>query len=591
MSRLIWHRRDLRINDNELYHNGAKKIYSLFIFDPADYSPRPTGIVDGNGKQLLSVTHGPHFTRRLLDAVHSLRHNLKSLGGAGNLIIRHGDPIEVVPKLAQELQVEEVTWSEVPGYYEHKQSKSLKDSLLRNGPYNCKVHTSCTFTLSNPNNLPKDQQTWEMLARPKQKKSKKSKSNKPSLHTGAALTEMDMEIYQSVRNKYELSSTTIDISPDRFKGMPTVMGDVRRVARTTACPVRELFGEPDPQCIAQDLSGVDMGDIPSLEELTQPLLDSPSLLLGCLPRELIQKLVQSAREIPYNHGINVEKEHMQHLHNFVQTHAASADRSSCDVSKNDSSQLSIPLALGTLSPQQIYHCVKQQQNKLESDSRPTDAADINWIISHIEMRDYFLLDSFRSGTSAYDIEPKKPVHNPNATPQEWLPLAKNRDAFIQWASGQTNLPLVDAGMAELVQTGYTSNRVRQNIASVLTKDLKLDWRLGAEWFQICLEDHCVGANFGNWAYFAGVGGDPKNRHFRTISQAYRYDPEGKYVRKWIAGLRDCDENNVEQVLRPWDFVEGWDEPIVPPETQLTWQDRENLESLGRISSPAEILHN
>ena len=88
----------------------------------------------------------------------------------------------------------------------------------------------------------------------------------------------------------------------------------------------------------------------------------------------------------------------------------------------------------------------------------------------------------------------------------------------------------------------------------------------------------------NWAYFAGVGGDPKSRHFRTVSQSNRYDPEGRFVRKWIKQLQDVKE--VEAVLRPWDFVTGWGVPIVPPDTQLTWNDKEKLERSGRIS----ILH-
>ena len=142
--------------------------------------------------------------------------------------------------------------------------------------------------------------------------------------------------------------------------------------------------------------------------------------------------------------------------------------------------------------------------------------------------------------------------------------------------------MIDAGMKELITTGYTSNRVRQNMASVLTKDLKLDWRLGAEFFQLCLADHCVAANYGNWAYFAGVGGDHKSRHFRTVSQSNRYDPEGRYVRKWIKQLQDVKE--VEAVLRPWDFMADWGVPIVPPTTQITWNDKEKLEKYGRIST-------
>jgi deoxyribodipyrimidine photo-lyase len=152
--------------------------------------------------------------------------------------------------------------------------------------------------------------------------------------------------------------------------------------------------------------------------------------------------------------------------------------------------------------------------------------------------------------------------------------------------------LIDAGMNELVATGYCSNRVRQNMVSVLAKDMHLDWRIGAEWFQFCLQDHCVAANWGNWQYFAGVGGDPKNRHCRTVSQAMRYDPTGSYVQKWLPHLRELLEKwqtqsqeknkrllvSSEICLRPWDFCDTWKSTlVVDPIAQYTWQDKQRLE--------------
>jgi deoxyribodipyrimidine photolyase len=166
--------------------------------------------------------------------------------------------------------------------------------------------------------------------------------------------------------------------------------------------------------------------------------------------------------------------------------------------------------------------------------------------------------------------------------------------WIQWATGVTGLPLVDAALREMIQTGYCSNRVRQNAASVLAKDLGIDWRAGAEWFQFLLCDHCVGANWGNWLYFAGVGNDPKNRHFRTVSQALKYDKDGAYVKKWLPELTEIiatmktplplDVRN-ELHLRPWDFVTEtnlWKQPIVSPDTQYTWHDLERLKRKGQL---------
>ena len=119
------------------------------------------------------------------------------------------------------------------------------------------------------------------------------------------------------------------------------------------------------------------------------------------------------------------------------------------------------------------------------------------------------------------------------------------------------------------------------MASFLTKDLSIDWRAGAELFQWLLADHDVAANWGNWAYFGGVGADPKQRHFRTVSQAAKYDPSGGYVRPWLPELRDVAD--AEALLRPFSLVpESWPVPLVDPTTQLTWQDAERLEREGRV---------
>ena len=76
-----------------------------------------------------------------------------------------------------------------------------------------------------------------------------------------------------------------------------------------------------------------------------------------------------------------------------------------------------------------------------------------------------------------------------------------------------------------------------------------------------------------------MGGDPKNRHFRTTSQSHRYDPKGSYIRKWIIIKSD----DVEASLRPWAFENDWQAPIVDSETQLTYEDKEKLQCTGRIS--------
>ena len=82
-----------------------------------------------------------------------------------------------------------------------------------------------------------------------------------------------------------------------------------------------------------------------------------------------------------------------------------------------------------------------------------------------------------------------------------------------WVEGRTGTPLIDALMIELNSTGWLSNRGRQITASFLVNDLKLDWRMGAEWFESSLIDYDPCSNYGNWAYLAGVGSDTRSDRY------------------------------------------------------------------------------
>jgi deoxyribodipyrimidine photo-lyase len=101
-------------------------------------------------------------------------------------------------------------------------------------------------------------------------------------------------------------------------------------------------------------------------------------------------------------------------------------------------------------------------------------------------------------------------------------------------------------MKELAETGWMSNRGRQNVASFLTKDLEIDWRLGAEYFEMILIDYDVATNWINWQHIADVGGtDPReDRYFNVIKQAYDYDPNGEYVKLWLPQLSSVPTNYI-----------------------------------------------
>ncbi|OTA93422.1 hypothetical protein M434DRAFT_43756, partial [Hypoxylon sp. CO27-5] len=126
-------------------------------------------------------------------------------------------------------------------------------------------------------------------------------------------------------------------------------------------------------------------------------------------------------------------------------------------------------------------------------------------------------------------------------------------------SGTTGMGLIDASQRELLHTGYTSNRARQNVASFLAKHLYIDWRYGAEWYEMLLVDYDVSSNWANWQYVAGVGNDPRGeaRIFNPVKQAFDYDKDGEYVRCWVPELRKIEK--LEHVFQAWTTPkEDWD---------------------------------
>ena len=110
--------------------------------------------------------------------------------------------------------------------------------------------------------------------------------------------------------------------------------------------------------------------------------------------------------------------------------------------------------------------------------------------------------------------------------------------FEAWCQGRTGYPLVDAAMAQINQTGYMHNRLRMVVASFLTKDLGLDWRWGERYFAEKLNDFDLASNNGGWQWAASSGCDaqPYFRIFNPISQSEKFDPDGKFIRRYVPVL-------------------------------------------------------
>lgn len=196
-----------------------------------------------------------------------------------------------------------------------------------------------------------------------------------------------------------------------------------------------------------------------------------------------------------------------------------ADRDRPDIQAT--SGLSVPLAFGQIHPRTILAL----SGRIHGDDARKFESELAWREFHADVLAHHpraLHESLRTVApdDAWETGPAADV------------------AFIAWREGRTGFPLVDAGMRELQATGTMHNRVRMVTASFLVKDLHLPWQRGAAYFRRALLDYDHSQNQLNWQWVAGTGRDaaPYFRVFNPDAQAARFDPDGAYVRRWVAEL-------------------------------------------------------
>lgn len=198
------------------------------------------------------------------------------------------------------------------------------------------------------------------------------------------------------------------------------------------------------------------------------------------------------------------------------------------------SQLSTYLAAGVLSPRQ---CLNAALNANSGEFESGSQGAVTWI-NELIWREFYahILVGYPHVSMSRAFRPET-----EALP--WRNAAKDLQA---WQEGRTGIPIIDAAMRQLLETGWMHNRLRMVVAMFLTKNLLIDWREGERFFMRHLIDGDLAANNGGWQWSASTGTDsvPYFRIFNPISQSQRFDPDGRFIRQWLPELASLSDKAI-----------------------------------------------
>ncbi|MFK7852089.1 MAG: deoxyribodipyrimidine photo-lyase [Akkermansiaceae bacterium] len=289
--------------------------------------------------------------------------------------------------------------------------------------------------------------------------------------------------------------------------------------------------------------------LPKPEQLNTPA-DIPSMEL---PSVSHWKLAKPTAEIP-EAGERAARKRMDHaLSKIIRGYAEKRNLPA----EQATSRISQDLRFGLISIRTLFQKIQAELK----DARGGPRDSIETYISELAWREFYfaILHHF----------PHILDHEFN---EDWRDLAwaKPGQNFEKWKSGETGFPIVDAGMRQLLETGFMHNRVRMITAMFLTKDLHIDWKLGESHFMQHLTDGEIASNNGGWQWSAGTGADaaPYFRIQNPWTQTKNYDPKGEYIKRWIPELKHVDPKKFQSP--PADgtpLAEGYPIPCIDHKTE------------------------
>lgn len=285
--------------------------------------------------------------------------------------------------------------------------------------------------------------------------------------------------------------------PFSIKDIPDVFTNFRKKTEKESV-IRSIFDAP---------TTIVSPEIPALELPTLSELD------------LEEIAIDERAAIQFKGG---ESEAIKRLnHYFYETKCLSKYKETRNemVGSNYSSKFSAWLAMGCISARFIHSEIKKYEKQFGAND------STYWLEFELLWRDFFRFMFKKHQTKLFQS---------SGIAGETKSVSTNQKILEMWINGKTKNDFIDANMIELKLTGFMSNRGRQNVSSYLINDLQLDWRLGAAYFEEQLIDYDVSSNWGNWAYLAGVGNDPRtNRYFNIEKQANDYDKSKVFRNLWL----------------------------------------------------------
>ncbi|PHH66391.1 hypothetical protein CDD81_7446 [Ophiocordyceps australis] len=521
-------RRDLRVSDNPILHflstsadHGFTHLLPVYVF-PA-HQMELSGLIKPGLKSPYpparsSVAHhwrcGPHRARFVAQSVWDLRTSLQHLGSG--LVIRAGDAATVVAGL----------------------SKSLE--------------SSDAFRLGA---------VWMT-----EELSAEEVDEQRAIAAVCSLHSIDFKLWQD--EKYLIDDRDTGLSD------PKQLPDVFTTYRKSQEPLRQRPRSVLPAPVKSSLPPMPQESIVAPPH-DDPFEEATSLdhLEACLVQPL-DKILRNPPDFPQGaesgHPLRGGESHAaERLQHLVSSGVVSSYKETRNglLGVEYSTKLSAYLAQGCITARQVHEKLMKFEDgtddslehvegfgKGESDGTSGVRFELLW-------RDYMRLctakfqhNLFRLAGFKQDqgYEKKWKTADRQAARHDQHPPPKEVARILErFYEGTTGMGLIDASQRELFLTGYTSNRARQNAASFLTKHLGIDWRYGAEWYEMMLTDYDVSSNWANWQYMAGVGNDPRgeSRIFNPVKQGFDYDKQGAYVRAWIPELRVLEKP--ENVFQAW----------------------------------------